>query len=112
MGHEYSEWLPGLVSTAASPPLSLHVLGRPHLLRWAHRFLPLLLLLFLLLLLLLRLFLLLFLVGGLLRAPGYLCVTGFQATSLAGTFRNDGANGTLPVLNPAELHQLQVRLDT
>lgn len=23
-------------------------------------------------------------------------------------FRNDGANGTLPVLNPAELHQLQV----
>lgn len=26
----------------------------------------------------------------------------------AGAFRNDGANGTLPVLNPAELHQLQV----
>lgn len=31
-----------------------------------------------------------------------------QSTSLAGAFRNDGANGTLPVLNPAELHQLQV----
>ena len=27
-----------------------------------------------------------------------------------GAFRNDGANGTLPVLNPAELHQLQARL--
>lgn len=33
-----------------------------------------------------------------------------QSTSLVGAFRNDGANGTLPVLNPAELHQLQVRL--
>ena len=36
---------------------------------------------------------------------------GVQAVSLlarVGAFRNDGANGTLPVLNPAELHQLQV----
>ena len=36
----------------------------------------------------------------------------FQAEAVlatAGSFRNDGANGTLPVLNPAELHQLQVR---
>lgn len=33
----------------------------------------------------------------------------FQATSLLGSFRNDGANGTLPVLNPVELHQLQVQ---
>lgn len=36
----------------------------------------------------------------------------FQAEAVlatAGSFRNDGANGTLPVLNPAELHQLQVQ---
>lgn len=39
----------------------------------------------------------------------FLCF-GLQSTNLVGAFRNDGANGTLPVLNPAELHQLQVTL--
>lgn len=33
---------------------------------------------------------------------------GVLAAGRAGTFRNDGANRTLPVLNPQELHQLQV----
>lgn len=34
---------------------------------------------------------------------------GANLLAQVGAFRNDGANGTLPVLNPAELHQLQVR---